>query len=72
MERAFADTLERHETVTLMESDCVRFRIGYNSNATEPVMLIEGQSKDVPEQRTSQSAALCSSMDTESGKPEQR
>ena len=72
MERAFADTLERHETVTLIEGDCVGFRIGHDSNATEPVTLIKGQPKDVPEQRTSQSAALCSNMDTKSGKPEHR
>ena len=72
MERAFANTFERHEAVTIIESDCVRFRIGHDANATEPVTLIEGQSKDVPQQHTAYSAALYSSMDTESGKPQYR
>lgn len=48
MERAFANTLERHEAVTLIECDCVRFRIGHDANATESVTLVESQSKDVP------------------------
>jgi len=72
VERAFANTLERHEAVTLIESDRVRFRIGHDANTTEPVTLVEGQSKDVPQQHTSHSAALHSIMDTESGKPQYR
>ena len=72
MERAFANTFERHEAVTRIEGDCVRFRIGHDANATELVTLVEGQSKDVPQQHTAYSAALHSSMDTESGKPQYR
>lgn len=72
MKRAFANTFERHEAVTLIESDCVRFRIGHDANATEPVTLVDGQSKDMPQQHTAYSAALHSSMDTESGKPQYR
>ena len=72
MERAFADALERHETVTLIKSDCFRFRIGHDSDATEPVTLIEGKPKDVPEQRASHAAILCASMDAESCKPKHR
>ncbi len=72
MEPAFANTIERHEAVTLIESDCVRFRIGHDANATEPATLIEGQSKDVPHQHTAYSVALYLGMDTESGKPQYR
>lgn len=70
MESAFPNTLQGHETVTFIERDCVRFRIGHDANATKAVTLVQSQPKDMPEQRKSDSAALYSSVDTEPGEPE--
>jgi signal transduction histidine kinase len=72
VERPLANPLEGHETITLIESDCLRFCIGHDSDATEPITLIECQPKDMPEQRTSYTAALRSSVDTEPGETEHR